>query len=360
MSVSLTGFRRLIANFLSWWLSELRALGHPISELLQRRSPALTLGVLERSWILRLHKGNRVKELGRVESGEGNKTDIGAIVKKAKLGHASLTVLLPKDRVLRKVLDLPAITEAELREALSFEIDRQTPFRPDDVYFDFRVLSRRPDTKRLAVELTTVPRGTVDTVLAEVQRWGLHPSRVDVAAEDLKRGSGINLLRGSGDQRGRSPMRMALTLLVILLAVGAVYIPVSQLAATDELLQSQVAEERKAADRTLGMRDELEQTVKAAQFLNERKKNVPSSLLVLNELTKAIPDNTWLLTLSQDKSQLKISGYSAAAAELISALDAVPLFKKPAFTSPIVQEPQRKLERFEISFEVDPDGGKKP
>jgi hypothetical protein len=78
MSVSLTGFRRLIANFLSWWLSELRALGHPISELLQRRSPALTLGVLERSWILRLHKGNRVKELGRVESGEANKTDIGA------------------------------------------------------------------------------------------------------------------------------------------------------------------------------------------------------------------------------------------------------------------------------------------
>lgn len=359
MSVSLTGFRAPLANFLAWWLSELKGIGRPISELLQQSSPALTLDLVEQDWVLRLHKGKRVKELGRVDP-EVNKRDIGALVKKAKLGNTPLTVLLPKDRVLRKVLDLPAITEAELREALSFEIDRQTPFRPDDVYFDFRVISRRPDTKRLGVELTTVPRATVDKLLAEVQRWGLYPSRVDVATDDLKRGSGINLLRGSGDQRGTSPARRALTLLIILLAVSVMYVPVSQLNATDELLQSQVAEERKAADRTLGMRAELEQTVKATQFLNERKKNVPSALNVLNELTKVIPDNTWLLTLNQDNSQLKISGYSAAAAELISALDAVPFFKKPAFTSPIVQEPQRKLERFEISFEVDPDGGKAP
>jgi general secretion pathway protein L len=75
-------------------------------------------------------------------------------------------------------------------------------------------------------------------------------------------------------------------------------------------------------------------------------------LSVLNEVTKALPDNTWLLSLSKNKAEVKISGYSAAAAELISRIDAVPLFKNPTFSSPIVQDMQNKLERFDISFEI--------
>jgi hypothetical protein len=56
---------------------------------------------------------------------------------------------------------------------------------------------------------------------------------------------------------------------------------------------------------------------------------------------------------------VKISGYSAAAAELISSIDAVPLFAKPAFNSPIVKDPQQNVERFEILFNVDVSGAAK-
>jgi general secretion pathway protein L len=151
---------------------------------------------------------------------------------------------------------------------------------------------------------------------------------------------------------------MAAALLCVVLLATVFYVPVSQLSAEDESLAAQVAEESGKAKQTLAKRAELDETVRAAAFLDERKKNVPGALSVLNELTKALPDNTWLVNLTQNQTDVKISGYSAAAAELISVIDAVPLFKNPTFSSPIVQDPAKKLERFDISFEIEPQGGK--
>jgi general secretion pathway protein L len=117
-------------------------------------------------------------------------------------------------------------------------------------------------------------------------------------------------------------------------------------------LAALVTVESAQAKLVLAKREELEETIRAAKFLHERKRNSARELAVLNELTKALPDNTWLSRLSQNKDEVKISGYSAAASELIPRIDSVPLFKNPTFASPIVQDAERKLERFDISFEL--------
>ena len=247
---------------------------------------------------------------------------------------------------------MPAIAEPDLRQALFFEIERQTPFRPEDVYFDYRVLARRPETKRLTVELIAVPRANVDSILSRVHDWGVQPSIIDVVPTNAQSGIGINLLKADQSAARWSPLRVACALLVVVLVGAVLYVPVNQLSAEDESLAAQVAEESARAKQILAKRAELDETVKAASFLDERKQNLLGVLGVLNEVTKALPDNTWLLSLSLNKAEVKISGYSATAAELISRIDAVPLFKNPTFSSPIVQDPQNKLERFDISFEI--------
>jgi general secretion pathway protein L len=315
----------------------------------------LTLDASDQQWVLRLQKGTRHQVLGRIDSqspASAGRKILGTLIRKAKLRHAELTILLPENRSLRRPLDMPAITETDLRQALFFEIERQTPFRPEDVYFDYRVLARRPEAKRLTVELIAVPRANVDSILSQVHERGLQPSIVDVVARNAQSGIGINLLKADQAAARWSPLRVAFALLVVVLIAAAFYVPVNQLSAEDESLAAQVAEESAKAKQTLAKRAELDETVRAAGFLDERKQNVPGVLGVLNEVTKALPDNTWLLSLSQNKADVKISGYSAAAAELISRIDAVPLFKNPTFSSPIVQDLQNKLERFDISFEI--------
>jgi general secretion pathway protein L len=248
---------------------------------------------------------------------------------------------------------MPAIPELELRQALFFEIERQTPFRPEDVYFDYQVLARRPEAKRLTIELIAVPRISVDAILGQVRNWGLYPLIVDMVARNAQRGIGVNLLKANQSVERWSFLRVAASLVVIVLTAAVFYIPVAQLSAEDELLAAQVTEASSRAKQTLAKRGELDETVRAASFLDERKQNVPGVLGILNELTKALPDNTWLLSFNQNKAEVKISGYSAAAAELISRIDSVPLFKNPTFSSPIVQDLQNKAERFDISFEIE-------
>ena len=363
MAISATSINDTLSSFFSWWFRELETLRRPLGTALQRKPPTVSITVLDDQWIVRLHKGGRIKEIGRFNFDSdlrANRKMHDTFIKSVSNRNVDLKVLLPQHRVLRKVLEMPSVAEPDLRQALLFEIDRQTPFQPESVYFDYRILARQPELKRLTVELTAAPRAFVEEVLKRIHEWGVQPSAVDVLTNAEGSGLGLNLLKASDEESRQKRSRAAtvLTLLVLLLLSAVFYIPVRQLAALDQSLQTKVEEEKQTAKQTMTVRGELEQTIKAARFLDERKKSVPSALAVLNELTRALPDNTWLLTFSQNNTEVKISGYSAAAAELISAIDAVPLFTKPAFTSPIVQDPQQKLERFEILFGLDTNGAK--
>jgi len=362
MAISLNNAGTLASNFFSWWFGELDAMWQPISGLFRQGPKMLTLNTSDQPWVLRLQKGSRSQEVGKLDSRSsanvGRKT-VGTVTRKAKLRKADLTVLLPESRSLRRPLDLPAIDDADLRRALYFEIERQTPFRPEDVYFDYRVLSRRSETKRLTVELITAPRTTVDPILKQANEWGLQPSTVDIVPRNATRGIGVNLIKPEQSASKWSSIRVAMATVFVALLAAVFYVPVAQLGAEDDALAAQVAEEGGKAKQTLAKRAELDETVRAAAFLDERKKNVAGTLAVLNELTKALPDNTWLTNFTQNETDIKISGYSAAASELIALIDAVPLFKNPTFSSPIVQDPQKKLERFDISFELDTKGGKR-
>jgi general secretion pathway protein L len=363
MAIAATSITDTVSTFFTWWSRELEALWRPLGTALQKKSPTLSITALDDQWIVRLHKGARIKELSRFDYNSDlrtNRKSRDTILKNASNRNVDIKVLLPQHRTLRKVLEMPSVAEPDLRQALLFEIDRQTPFQPESVYFDYRILARQPELKRLTVELTAAPRAFVEGVLERIQGWGVQPSAVDVLSDTEGNGLGLNLLKASDEDSRQKTSRAATVLtVVILLLLGAVlYIPVQQLAALDQSLQTIVEKEKETAKHTMAVRGELDQTIKAARFLDERKKSVPSALVILNELTRALPDNTWLLTFSQNNSEVKITGYSAAAAELISAIDAVPLFNKPAFTSPIVQDPQQKSERFEILFNLNPSGVK--
>ena len=55
------------------------------------------------------------------------------------------------DEALVRRVTMPAATEENLRQVLGFEMDRLTPFRADDVYFDYRVVSRDAAAGQLAI-----------------------------------------------------------------------------------------------------------------------------------------------------------------------------------------------------------------
>ncbi len=360
----LTRPHRLFALFLAWWWGELAALvPRRARPLFHRGARILILEPSREEVVLRLFRGERWREIGRVDLEGGEATAqaaaIRALTRRVNLRKTDVALRLPAEQALRRTLDLPRAAEPDLRQALFFQIDQQTPFTPQEVYFDYRVIGREPEAKRLTVEMTVVPRAVVDDALGMAARWGLSPAIVDVAGDDADAPPVLNLLAEAEDAtgaRGLSPLNAALAVVAAVLAAWAVYIPLDERRTTAETLLARVAEVKSDANQALRLRQEVERLRKEGRFLTEEKRKTSSVLKILDELTRILPDSTWLFDLKINGGEIRIGGYSSAASQLIGLIDDSPLFQTPRFRASVTQDPRSGLERFNLSFALEEEG----
>ncbi|RBG36825.1 general secretion pathway protein GspL, partial [Xanthomonas oryzae pv. oryzae] len=112
---------------------------------------------------------------------------------------------------------------ARLQDVARFEIDRQTPFTADQVYFDARVLDVREDGQ-FDAELVVVPRRMIDGPAGVPDAWNSALSGIDVTdAKGLP--LGVNLLPPARRLRRSDPMQrwnllLAASALVLLAVAG--------------------------------------------------------------------------------------------------------------------------------------------
>jgi Tfp pilus assembly protein PilN len=71
--------------------------------------------------------------------------------------------------------------------------------------------------------------------------------------------------------------------------------------------------------------------------------------VLLAALTDALPDSGWLDGIHLDGSDLMISGFAPAAADLIAALERSGSFTNVRFAAAVVHDPARRAERFQIA-----------
>ena len=99
----------------------------------------------------------------------GERQLIGVIDRQAPDGAATLgaggkqawhhrTLELPAESLLIRRLILPAQVRDHLRQVLTYELDRLTPFSPEQVFFDARVTAVVAQGAKLEVELALCPR----------------------------------------------------------------------------------------------------------------------------------------------------------------------------------------------------------
>src|SRR3990167_1708702 len=275
-----------------------------------------------------------------------------------RLGTAAKVILLlPPQQVLRKVLSLPAATEAGLGNVLRFEMDRHTPFTGEQEYFGFRILERDRRHLRLQVELLVVLRWSLDELLQRFDSLGVHPALVTLD-EGAGRGSGqsINLLPG-GRQRSRGSRLRGNRRLQIAagLALGA-------LAVFPRVQQQQRAERRAAereapkaaAERAAAVRAELEQLEAGRRYLSEQQAHASEVLGMLKELTTLLPDTTWLSRFELSGERVRLEGESAEASALIGLLEQSKTLQNVSYASPITSNPRTQKDRFSLIAERRP------
>jgi general secretion pathway protein L len=351
-------------GFLAWWGGELRT-------LLPVRWHAFFSG--GNVWCLLRHEQGEwhVRRSGQAETSPPWSDALDAPAQQAMLGAAvagidrqdlRLALCLPQDAVLRRRLLLPEAARDNLRQIGAFEMDRQTPFRTEQVYYDLREMPGPAPAGRISAELVAAPRAAVDAKLEHLRNAGIAIDAVDLCDGNTR--LGVNLLppemaRVHHDPRRRLNLALAAAVVVLLLLCLGEWLHNRQ--DTLATMQSQVDDMRADAQKIATLRKQLEDSSGAAGFLARRKTGSIAVVDVLQDLTARIPDDTWLERFTIDSNgHIGIQGQSAKAAPLIDALQSSKLITGANFQGVIQRDPATNKERFYMDAQLHMPAAAKP
>ena len=353
----------LARRFFVWWLAELTFL---VPSRLRNRltgGDAVAL-LLDAEQATVAHElGGKARVLGHVPAGyaPGAAAQIQKLLdqvpnlrRRVARGRVPVAVRLPAARALRTRLSLPLAVEGDLRQALAFQLDRRTPFPPDTVHFTHRVIARDDAAKQLDVELAVVPRTVVADALSAGQAMGLRPSIVEVEGAASDAPPSGNLLPDA-DRPRRRPAALVtrgIAAGLVVTALAALYQPIYAAQRRARDLQTKVEAAKTLALQGRSLKDEVAKLTEAEQFLLGGKKDTPGATEVLYELTRILPDDTWLEDFHFGTGEIRIQGYSKSASGLIKLLEQSGVFVNPQFRSAVTQDQANGKERFEITAKV--------
>jgi general secretion pathway protein L len=352
--------RTPIPRFFSWWGRELVALlPARWRALLAERSDALLLESQGSELVLWRQSGTRCVELGRIalnEPAEVQKSTYAQLRRRIDDPDLPQFFCIRSERTLRRTISLPAAAEDSLRQVLAFEMDRQTPFKAEQVYFDYRVRARTAAERNLQVELTVVPRAQLDQELAVLQGSGALLDGVDCwSAGSGSMRAGLNLLppeRRLKRKNLRLRMNLALGAAALVLLVTVMLQSLANREAALAAMTQDVEKAQNEAKQVMQLRRTLEDTIGSANFLSRKKHETPLMVVLLNELTKRLPDDTYLERVSVDeKNRIEMQGLSSDASRLIALLQKSDLLTNPSVQGTIQPDPRTKKDRFNITLE---------
>jgi general secretion pathway protein L len=343
------------AKFFRWWTGELAFLvPTPVKKLLGGASEYLVLTKDEHG-LSAVHRSSGGEQpLGRFPLDEaGGRLRERLWEERPELAETKVVLRLTEGQALRKTIKLPLAAEENLNQVLAFEMDRLTPFKSTQVYFGARIVARSPATRQITVDLVLTPRDRLDALLDDLAAWGWRPDIVDMA--DSAAPGAYNLLpekyRTAGSRWPRTANAVLAAVIAILIMALAI-LPIWTARSTATELEEQVRKTGKTAKEVEALRQETETLLHQTHFLLDRKRSEPVLLDMLEELSRVMPDNTWLNGLQYKDRKIVIQGQSPSASSLIELIEASDYFKNTSFVSPVTKDTASGLERFQIASEV--------
>jgi len=100
-----------------------------------------------------------------------------------KVGRDSLYICVPQDQAIVQQIFFPLAAEANLHQVLEYEIERQLPFRREDLFYDFLPTGRQGD--KIGVCLFALPKKQIASVLNVLESFGIVPNGVETTVTAL-------------------------------------------------------------------------------------------------------------------------------------------------------------------------------
>jgi len=353
-----------VAEFLRWWKAELAASVPPAWRArVDGGGPAL-VSPDSGDWVSWTRSGERLAESGRARlatlDGAGRRTAFRRLLGEGPGIAPNVWLVLSEGSVLRRRVSLPLAAEEALGDAVGFDLDRFTPFTAEQAWFDCRIVSRDVNAQRLEVDLAVAPRIAAEGSLAELRELGATVLGVGLA-EDLASGAApLNLL--PGDRRERpAPSRAALAARVLAACTAALFLaalayPLWLKRERVITLQPRLDSAKVSADVADRLGREIEKIAAEHNFIVGKKQGAHSAVAILEDLSKILPDTTWVQQLdlrSTSKGrEVQIAGETGSSSQLVEVIEKSDTLANANFKSPLTKGQTPNTERYLLAAEV--------
>lgn len=346
----------MVQEFLVWWGEQLLSL---IPEGLRR-----SLSGADQTVVLRyrtaeddtvavidaeLRNGRSSGGLGRFRLDDDGLAALRATIDRVRAGTAVL-LQLPPGMLLEKQLQIPLAAQRDLAQVVRYEIDRETPFAVDEVYWSVTVLARNRALGQLTSCLTLAVKADLDPVLDALHGSGIKPTalveRIDGRRIALGAKASMRAVLADPTGHGRVPLYAGLA---AVLAMAAIVGPFIRQDVTRASLDARIAGLQADADTALALR---RQNGGAATDLGDPQTASGNPLLVLAAVTDALPDDTYLSDFTQHHREIGLIGQSRDAAALIQRLSDNTVLRDPGFSAPVTRDPGTGVDNFAIKLGV--------
>lgn len=320
--------------FLRWWLAELEGMVPPG---LRRRLP-------KRQWASVWDLSGETPRLWR--QGEGWRTlDEGRAAKAADKARTADVILDPA-LVFRKEIVLPRMSASQARAALRLQLNRHVPFKAADVIFDCRVTGEDAQAGMVTAELALIRRTDIAHVQDKLSAYGVTPRRIGLESG----GKGADIRFNFHDQSEISRftrMHGLLTLMAGVLALATLFAIEDRRAAELTAWRDAAAEQARAAAEVQALRTDVTMLEERTAFL-EQQWQAPPRVALMETLSKALPDGTWLESIEITGAKIRLTGYSDKASSVPEWLQKTGEVTDLKFVSGVSSTAKPGVDRFDV------------
>jgi general secretion pathway protein L len=347
-----TSLRRRAGDFLAWWWHGLLlALPERWRARLRLVPDIVTVEAQDDLLVFKLYAGaeRRLQEERAITAqDESEQAGINHWLENHEK-EVDLVLLVPPDRQLDTRLIYPMTSEKDLRAVLSHDMDIQTPFTDNQVYFDYTVTRKDRNNGKIHVHLYLVLRKTLRDLLDALSFLVRKPSAATTGMDG--RTAGINFMPElERHVKDKFDKRFKLTaLLSFILLIVVLYTPLMRYGTLTEQLENEVGKNRTQAMQAQTLIDRKQAILERANFLANQDRYQTPFIRLFHELTRCLPDDTWITQFVINKGEIQIRGESLEAASVIRLIEQSDYFEKARFRSPVIKSAGGEKEQFHIA-----------
>ena len=255
-------------------------------------------------------------------------------------------LLIDNDDILLRELSLPPLGERDVAAAVAMDVQFASPFPASETHYGYSTL--RLPNGQMQIEIAIVRHSHIERIQSS------HPSLALFTRGQCR---AIPLHGNTPHPQSawyRSPLTLGLVALLILLIFAWIISPALLLRAEAIAHEAALSNLNAHAAPLLHKREELSTLQQQLENALTFDQQHPDPLNLLEQLSRELPDNTWVTQLNLRKDQLTLEGSSDNAVAIVSLLEKASELQEVRLGASINRDPRNGRENFQILARIQP------